>query len=55
MNGQIGAKSVHFGPFWPKFIIFWVIAAIMDLKLSIFFFNILRKTNAQLLSPKVGQ
>ena len=51
---RLRAKRVNFGPFWPKFIIFWVIAAIMDLNWYIFFLNIIRITNAQLLSPKVG-
>ena len=52
---RLRAKRVNFGPFWPKFIIFWVIAAIMDLKWLIFFFNIILITNAQLLSPKLDQ
>ena len=52
---RLRPKRVNFGPFWPKFIIFWVIAAIMDLKWSIFFFNIIRITNAQLLRPKLDQ
>ena len=50
-----GQKMSIWVQFWLKFIIFCLIAAIMDLQWSIFFFNLIRITNAQLLSPKVGQ
>ena len=50
--GQKGSILVHF---CPNLSFFGVIAAIMDLKWSIFFFNIVCRTNAQLLRPNLGQ
>ena len=50
--GQKGSILVHFG---PNLSIFGVIEAIMDFKWSIFFFNIIPITKAQLLRPKIGQ
>ena len=43
---------VHFD---PNLSFFGVIAALMDLRWSIFSFNIIRITNAQLLSPNLAQ